>query len=234
MSSRWPIPWSQVTAVFGGTFDPPHLGHREAAFGLLREPGVGRVLVMPSASPPHKPMLASAEDRMRMSQLNFGPDSRMQVSALEIERARQSSGPSYSFDTLQELKQSHPELAFVIGTDQLQALSSWHRFPEILSLSHWLVLARKPDGAKPALQTLAEWEASGLARRAAGNGPQGQPAWQLKGGTHLLLVETRAPALSSSQIRENLAKSGLPPENSLALEVWAHLKQTGLYGTRKA
>src|SRR3954447_18077682 len=63
--------WSEVTAVFGGRFDPPHLGHREAVRGLFERPGVSRVVILPSASPPHKPTWASAENRAEMASLNF-------------------------------------------------------------------------------------------------------------------------------------------------------------------
>src|SRR6185437_5876583 len=50
--------------------------------------------------------------------------------------------PSYSFDTLQELRKDDPRIAFVIGADQLQELPRWHRFPEILGLCHWIILKR--------------------------------------------------------------------------------------------
>ncbi|HUP55886.1 MAG TPA: adenylyltransferase/cytidyltransferase family protein, partial [Bdellovibrionota bacterium] len=65
--------WREVTAIFGGTFDPPHLGHREAVAGLFRNPGVREVWVMPAASPPHKPAIATAEQRLELARLAFGP-----------------------------------------------------------------------------------------------------------------------------------------------------------------
>src|SRR3954447_542478 len=88
--------WSEVTAVFGGRFDPPHLGHREAVRGLFEYPGVRRVLIIPSASPPHKPTFAAAEDRVQMAQLNFkstATDSyppEVEVNLLELERSQRN------------------------------------------------------------------------------------------------------------------------------------------------
>ena len=95
--------WSEVTAIFGGTFDPPHLGHREALDGLFTAgPGIGRALIVPAAAPPHKPAVASSEDRVAMARLAFAPGKlagpvELSLVELELERARaRPSEPSYS------------------------------------------------------------------------------------------------------------------------------------------
>src|ERR1044072_1797188 len=86
--------WSNITAVFGGRFDPPHLGHREAVRGLFEHPGVKRVLIVPSASPPHKPTWATAEQRAGMAGLNFKATTKdsfpaeVELDLRELDRAR--------------------------------------------------------------------------------------------------------------------------------------------------
>src|SRR5438105_1869662 len=125
--------WSQVTVFFGGTFDPPHLGHRQALEGLRKLPGAARLVVIPSASPPHKACQASPAQRLEMARIAF--DDIAGIEGLEIDRNARSQAPTYTFDTLQELGSRFPEGAFVIGTDQFLALPGWHRFPEVLSLA---------------------------------------------------------------------------------------------------
>lgn len=221
--------WSEVTAIFGGTFDPPHEGHVTAVFGLFREPGILRALVVPAASPPHKPCVASSEDRVKMTRLAFAQapsGAEIRVELLELERARTHPGvPSYSFDTISELRRGDPQLAFVIGTDQLSKLHTWHRFPEILELCHWIVLERKPDGRNIALQTLKEWASSGLLR------PLSETNYETRSETRLALVPTEAPGISSTDIRQTIGREGTPAAGTVPEAVLAHLKAHRIYGT---
>lgn len=223
--------WSEVTAVLGGTFDPPHLGHREAVRGLFQNPGVRRVIVVPSANPPFKPQAASGEDRFKMAELTFKGLVDVLMDRRELTRAEKNSQPSYTIDTLQDLKKEIPNLAFVMGADQLAQLHSWHRFHDLLNACHWIVLARKPDGEKTAMKTLQEWESSGLVRRTGSE-------WETTGKTRISLVETDAPDLSSSAVREEIARS----TDRQTLENWmktrvsndvlAYLMQRRIYGMR--
>jgi nicotinate-nucleotide adenylyltransferase len=232
-SRSLPPTWSEVTAILGGRFDPPHLGHREAVRGLFERPGIQRVVILPSASPPHKPTWATADDRAEMAHLNFqtyGFDkfpAAVNLDRRELDRARlRPDIPSYTADSLQELRQIYPKLAFVVGTDQLAQLSTWSRFPLLLSLSHWIILERKPKGSEVARQTLQEWVASGLAM------PSSQPnTFQISNvGTFLTLVPTEAADVSSTGIRETISKTGAPPPGTLLPEVAGYLKDHKLYG----
>jgi nicotinate (nicotinamide) nucleotide adenylyltransferase len=197
--------WREVTAIFGGTFDPPHLGHREAVASLFKVPGVGRVFVSPAATPPLKASRASTEARIAMTRLAFAGLPDVTIDLREIERAKKDPAkPSYSFDTLLELKREIPgkQLAFVLGTDQAARLPSWHRYPEILDLCHWIVLKRKGSPASPPF-----------------------------GDSRFTVCETDASAASSTAIREAIAKTGKPPENTLMPEVQSYLKLHRIYGT---
>ena len=240
MSFRSPgVRWNEVTAVFGGTFDPPHLSHRIAVSGLFSNPGVARVLVVPSPSPPHKPTTASAEDRVAMTRLGFAPAMRLplagpvEIDLCEIDRARRHPGqPTYTYDTLGELSRRISPLAFVIGTDQLAKLHTWHRFPDVLALSHWIILERQTAPGRTLSEAgpvLTQWEASGLVQKEAGHWRVKLPGGGL--GTCLQVVPTPAPAQSSTQIRESLARQGNPPAESLSSDVLAYLMQRRIYGT---
>lgn len=227
------IRWSETTAVFGGSFDPPHLGHREAVRGLFKDPGVARVLIIPAATPPHKPTATPSAQRLAMVRLNFASVPKapyppeVQIDEREIERARLNPDrPSYSFDTLSDLRRNFSSLACVIGTDQLEQLSTWHRFPEVLDLCHWIVLLRKPDGEARTLRAIAQLEASGVIKKDG-------DSWRIRHGSSVLkLVPTEAPAISSTKIREQIATTGAPAEGTLLPEVVTYLKQSKLYGTK--
>lgn len=232
--------WSEVSAVLGGTFDPPHLGHREAVRGLFENPGIRRVLVIPAGNPPLKPGATPAEHRLKMAELGFAGLERsgeVLIDRRELERTARTGKPSYTFDTLLELRREIPALAFVTGVDQLSQLHVWHRFPELLGSAHWIVLARK-DSAKnlpgeTAMQTLRQWEASGLIRK---DPRAGADEWICSGNTHLKLVPTPAPAMSSSEIREEISRSSDRGKLKASLEGWllpsvlAYLMEHRVYG----
>lgn len=223
--------WSEVTAVFGGTFDPPHLGHREAVRGLFENPGIRRAIVVPSAIPPFKPQAASSENRLRMAELSFQGLADVRVDRRELDRAAQASLPSYSIDTILELKRESPHLAFVVGADQLVQFPGWHRFPDLLGSCHWIILGRKPDGQVIAQRTLNEWSANGLLRKDGA-------AWQTAGGTRLVFAETDAPAISSTEVRAEIARATSLEslvnylKSRLTPEVVTYLMEQRIYGMR--
>lgn len=220
--------WNRVTAIFGGTFDPPHVGHKAAAIGLLAHPKVSRVIAVPAATPPHKPALVPAKQRLEMVKLAFS-GSPVEINTCEFDRvSANSTEPSYSYQTIHELSQLYTELAFVIGADQLAALPTWKRFPELLKMCHWIILGRKPDGIAVAKQALQQLKASSLISTTNEN------SGKISGSTkEWILVETEAQALSSQQIREAIARTGEFPEGSLPSEVAHYLLENKLYGTRK-
>jgi nicotinate-nucleotide adenylyltransferase len=235
MSRATPPRWSETIALFGGRFDPPHLGHAQAIRGLFEIPGVRQVWVIPSPTPPHKPATASFEHRVELAKLGLlhahpvGDPSAVQLDLREAQRAKARPDlPTYTFDTLQEIRHETTQVAFVIGTDQLEQLHTWHRFPDVLGLSHWIVLARKPEGEERSLRVLNEWGASGLVQKTSQ-----KDVWWIKGtNSYLHLVPTEAAELSSTQIREQIARNGEAPEDALSPQVLAYLKQNRLYGIR--
>ena len=136
-----------LTAVFGGTFDPVHTGHIGLADYLLKTGRVSRVVFLPAPHPPHKPGLAPAPfaDRAAMLRAAITGHPGMSVSELEAER----SGPSYTVDTLDILKQRYPaeHFVWVIGSDSLNQLHLWHEAERLVRENRFLSYPRPGDEA---------------------------------------------------------------------------------------
>ncbi|BET69697.1 nicotinate-nucleotide adenylyltransferase [Opitutales bacterium ASA1] len=128
--------------VFGGTFDPVHLGHLVAAQDAAEALELDRVLFMPAFRAPLKDREPGASDAVRVALLQAAieGDERFGLSTLEIERG----GVSYTVDTARELRRLHPEaqLFWIIGADQAERLRAWHRIEELAGLLEFIVLAR--------------------------------------------------------------------------------------------
>lgn len=130
-------------AIFGGTFDPIHLGHLCVAWEAS-ELLDADVLVMPSGMPPHRPPpIASASQRLAMLQVALRDQSRLSLDARELVR----SGPSYTVDTLVELRaeQDDRPLVLLLGADAFAGLPAWHGWRKVFELAHVGVLSR-PGG----------------------------------------------------------------------------------------
>lgn len=127
--------------VFGGAFDPPHLAHLALARCAIEQAGLDRLLLLPSGQPWHRSgTLSAPEHRLAMARLAFAGLAHAEVDDREIRRA----GPTYSIDTLEELRAGQPqaEWALVIGADQANAFERWHRWRDILALATVFVAER--------------------------------------------------------------------------------------------
>jgi len=123
---------ASIVGLFGGTFDPPHLGHLIMAKSLMDQAGLDRVVFIPSGTPPHKrrkPILAG-EHRLRMVRLAVEGNERFEVSDWELGR----SEPCYTINTVDQFQRRYPETEFacLIGSDSLGELPTWHRFDELV------------------------------------------------------------------------------------------------------
>ena len=158
------------TGILGGTFDPIHLGHLAAARAAMECAGLDRVLVIPTALPPHRPpAVAGAEDRLAMARLAVAGDKRFEVSDVELRRR----GASYTVDTLRELRKLYPEddLFLILGWDAAKLMGSWREPDEVRRLAGVIVVTR-PGSGTPAttVEILCERstpDISGSALRAA-------------------------------------------------------------------
>ena len=130
----------QPLAIFGGTFDPVHLGHLCVAWEAS-ELLDAEVLMMPSGIPPHRPPpIAGAQERVAMLEAALAGQSRLRLDARELAR----SGPSYTIDTLRELRAEHPgrSLVLLLGADAFAGLPGWHGWQQLFGLAHIGVLSR--------------------------------------------------------------------------------------------
>lgn len=128
--------------VYGGTFDPVHGGHVRVAQAAADAVGAGRILLIPAGDPPHRgaPRVAGAL-RAQMLRLAFAGDPRCEVDERELQR----QGPSYTIDTLRELRAelgAETPLVLLLGRDAANGLPSWHEPRALPALAHLLVVAR--------------------------------------------------------------------------------------------
>jgi nicotinate-nucleotide adenylyltransferase len=129
--------------LFGGTFDPPHIGHLIVAQDAIAALHLDRVIFIPAGSPPHKrdrPVTAGGT-RAAMLEAAVRDDPRFEVDRIEIER----SGPSYSVDTAEALHARHPaaDLFFLVGADQFREFRTWREPERLAGLVKVAIMSRK-------------------------------------------------------------------------------------------
>lgn len=144
-------------AIFGGTFDPVHLGHLSVAWEAS-ELLDAEVRLMPASVPPHRDApVASAAQRVAILRAALQGQSRLTLDTRELDRA----GPSYTIDTLRELRAEQGErpLVLLIGADAFVNLATWHRWRELFEVTHIGVLSR--PGVSASLPDELERELTG-------------------------------------------------------------------------
>ena len=133
---------SEPIGLFGGAFDPVHRGHIEGALAALHSLNLARIDFLPAAQSPLKSgAVASAQHRLAMLKRAIAGKHGLAVDPRELNRP----GPSYTIDTLAELRREHgPEqsLVWIVGSDILASLSQWKRWRELIELAHLVILDR--------------------------------------------------------------------------------------------
>ena len=140
--------------VFGGTFDPIHYGHLRTAFEMLQALDFGEVYFMPCGDPPHRgETYAAAAERLRMVELALAGQDGFVADARELQR----EGPSYTVDTLSELRTEFPQrsIGLIVGMDAFLGLHTWHRWEEMLDLAH-VIVAHRPGWKAPDIGPLGD------------------------------------------------------------------------------
>ena len=193
------------TALFGGTFNPPHIGHQKMLEALEKREEIDEIWLMPDRIPPHKvcDFLASDEDRINMCRLLISPLEKTKLCLAEFER----TGKSYSYDTVTLLKQKYPgrNFTFVCGGDMLISFDKWYKYEELLKAVSFTVFRRTEtdkDGFDSAVLKYGEM------------------------GIKITVCDDDVPAVSSSYIRNNIEKSrDLLPER-----VYEYIVDGRIYG----
>ena len=139
--------------IYGGTFNPPHLGHLTAAAAVIATLKLDKLLLIPASIPPHKDLpagSATAEQRLEMTRMageQLGLGSKVETLDMEVRRA----GKSFTSDTLAELKAQFPEdeLWLLMGTDMFLSFETWHEPEKIASLAGIAAFGRTKADMEP-------------------------------------------------------------------------------------
>lgn len=206
--------------IYGGTFDPVHEGHVAVAQSAADALGVGTVLLIPAADPPHRATpMAPAIDRAAMLRLAFALDARCVVDERELHRA----GPSYSVDTMDALRAEYGprrSLIMLLGADAYAGLPRWHQPHRLPPRVHLAVFARPGHDIDTAIGERIGWQRTSVPQ-ALHEMPHG-----------LLLPLPRVVSdLSSTDVRAALDRGERRPAG-LPERVADHIAARGLYGNR--
>jgi len=198
------------TAIFGGTFDPVHLGHIKMANQAIRQFDIKELIVVPNGNPPHKTGVetASFEHRYNMLLLAFEGMNHITVSDYEANE----NVPSYSLDTMRHFRNIYGEdTAFIIGADSLLTIHKWYEYRTLLEENTLIVFKRKGDS-----------DLSGVARE-----------YTKKYGAKILFADMDYVDISSTMIRDALF-TGTDCDSLLPRSVFDYIQKNAIYDCRGA
>lgn len=203
--------------IFGGTFNPPHLGHLRLIQTFTQEIGFDKVLVIPDKRPVHKVCedLALDSDRLALCERTF-TDPVFEISTMELDRA----SDSYMIYTVQALAAQYPgaQLYLVIGSDMFLSFHKWYKYREIMEKCILCVAARQDTDTCNKLRAYAFSQLK---------------IYMPSGVCDKIIISPVEPfMLSSTQLRKKIA-AGESLSGCLADEAYTFIKQRGLYGYRQ-
>lgn len=193
--------------MFGGSFNPPHIGHLQLANAFIDKLKLDRLLLIPAFVPPHKSgnNMVSPEHRLNMCKIfeNYNP--KIRTSDIEILRG----GSSYTVDTLKQLKSLYPEseLFLIIGADMYMSLQSWRQPEEICSMAKICTVSRNSDDVGR-----LEMHSKFLERF----------------GCKSIILKSRVTTVSSTQVRKSV-ETGCSVKGLILPDVYAYICANGLY-----
>ena len=205
--------------ILGGTLDPIHLGHIDAALAAREALRLDRVFIVPAHVPPHRSRPAtSAFHRFAMASLAVNGVDGLCVSDMELT----SPGPSYTADTLlrlrEELGLGASQIFFITGADAFAEIGTWRRYPEVLELANFVAVSRPGTPVSELRQRLPQLkDRMRLPRRSAE-----------QAGTFIYLVDAPTAEVSSTDIRCRIAE-GRPVSGLVPPAVEQHIHQHALY-----
>ena len=126
--------------IFGGTFDPVHVGHLRAAEEIRESFGLEKVFFVPAYIPPHKRgrRIADVDQRVEMLKIAVRNNSGLRLSELEIKRG----GVSYSIDTIETFEKRYGQIYFIVGLDAFLEIDTWHRYEELFFHADFIIMLR--------------------------------------------------------------------------------------------
>ena len=197
---------SKRMGIFGGSFDPVHLGHKRLAEFMVNALSLDKLLIIPAACSPFKSgTVSQAEHRMNMCRLQFNEDV-FEVSDIELLRG----GKSYTTDTVNAVKELYPDstLFLIIGSDQLMQFHKWYCFDKIMEKAVICAVARAEKDDICAMEKYSDEN--------------------LRQHGECKIFEFSPLEISSTEIRQ-LIKNGDNTDSVLSREVFEYAKREGLY-----
>ncbi len=211
--------------LFGGTFNPIHLGHLRGAEEIREAFSLREVIFIPASLPPHKEKESVIEAHHRMEMVRLATASNPYFSTSEIELKRE--GKSYTIDTLQYFREKYPNpLFFILGKDAFVEIETWKDFKQLFSLSNFIVMTR-PKGKKTfssdplpkALVPLFKYDPK-------------RGGWHHPSGHTLYFREISYLEISSTKVRE-LIERGESVKYLIPSEVESYIRENGLYQKKR-
>ncbi len=208
----------RAVGILGGTFDPIHFGHLRLAFELYQAFNLEHIRIIPCFQPVHRKLpTASPDDRLALVKRAVATEPALKIDDCEIRR----KGPSYTIDTLLELRKKAPQVPFciLIGIDAFLGFPSWHRWQEILENAH-LIVAHRPNYHLPSTGVIAKLIRDRLVEDPA--------AVHQKLQGCILLHPITSLEISATDIRKQIAM-GKSPRYLLPDNVYEYIKKRGTY-----
>ena len=218
--------------ILGGTFDPIHVGHLDAALAAQQALALNEILIVPSRLTPHKSpqRQVSSHHRFAMSELATADIPDMRVSDIEFKMP--SCSPSYTSLTLQQLSESgykSQQLFFIIGSDAFSEIEQWHNYPNLIEQSHFVVISRSGLSNVEVRKKIPSL--SGRMRTISATKDQIADLDRTTKSLSIWLIETKTRNVSSSEVREALSKNQ-STEGLLPAAVRSYIAKHHLYSNR--
>ena len=216
--------------LFGGTFNPVHLGHLRAAVEVMDGFDLDEIYMIPAALPPHKAAgeVAASGDRLSMLNLALGAVSGLKVSDVELKR----SGPSYTIDTLAHFKRTLPaesQLFLIMGLDAFLEINTWKSYGELLAQIPFIVINRPHADSQTAggpWKLLDNYLATKLA--ADYSFSDSRAAYLARGHQPIYVWEVTALDISSTLIRRAISEDR-PIDYWVPTKVAQYIRTKGIY-----
>ena len=207
--------------LFGGTFNPIHLGHLRGAEEIRESFGLTEVVFVPAAIPPHKEMkgMIDASHRLEMVRLAISKNPCFTLSDIELTR----SGKSYSIDTIRHFRRVHQgPLFFILGGDAFLEIETWREFRTLFPLCHFIVMARPESKGKGYFPEFPKGLAPFFRQEPSGE------TWTHASGKRLYLKGITFFDISSTKVRELIGRQA-SVRYLIPTEVEAYIQEKGLY-----